>query len=291
MVLQSVNNFAFENRDVPELRDEYCVRVLIQQIGICASDVHYWQHGRIGDLIINEPLVLGHESSGKVVEIGKKVKNVKVGDIVAIEPGDPCRRCVYCHSGGYNLCTDTIFAGTPPGDGTLQKYFIAASDFCYPLPPNMNAEDGALIEPVAVAVSICKTAGLKAGQTVLVFGCGSIGVLTQAVAKAHGVKVIGINRSSPRALFAKSFGPCRADDVFVPKQSSAPVANSINASRDVADQIIRKFDLGDGADAVLECTGAESFIQAGIFATHWEGPMFKQVLTKRMPCFQSPQLA
>lgn len=91
-MLQSVNNFAFENRDVPELRDEYCVRVLIQQIGICASDVHYWQHGRIGDLIINEPLVLGHESSGKVVEIGKKVKNVKVGDIVAIEPGDPCRR-------------------------------------------------------------------------------------------------------------------------------------------------------------------------------------------------------
>lgn len=220
-------------------------------------------------------------------------------------------RCVYCHSGGYNLCTDTIFAGTPPGDGTLQKYFIAASDFCYPLPPNMNAEDGALIEPVAVAVSICKTAGLKAGQTVLVFGCGSIGVLTQAVAKAHGVKVIGINRSSPRALFAKSFGPCRADDVFVPKQSSAPVANSINASRDVADQIIRKFDLGDGADAVLECTGAESFIQAGIFATPLGGTYVQAgfdkevgwVLVKstspfsslthfnRMPCFQSPQLA
>ncbi|KAI0899290.1 GroES-like protein [Annulohypoxylon nitens] len=245
LVLQSVNNFAFENRDVPELRDEYCVRVLIQQIGICASDIHYWQHGRIGDLVINNPLVLGHESSGKVVEVGKKVQNVKVGDIVAIEPGDPCRRCVYCHSGGYNLCTDIIFAGTPPGDGTLQKYFIAASDFCYPLPPSMNAEDGALIEPLAVAVSICKTAGLKAGQTVLVFGCGSIGVLTQAVAKAYGAKVIGINRSKPRALFAKSFG--------------------------TSDQIIRKFDLGDGADAVLECTGAESFIQAGIFATRLGG--------------------
>ncbi|OAA50631.1 GroES-like protein [Metarhizium rileyi] len=103
--------------------------------------------------------VLGHESSGVVVEAGAKVRNVKVGDRVAIEPGVPCRRCIHCRSGYYNLC---VFAATPPHDGTLQKYYIVACDFVYPIPEHMTAEDG--------AVQVNKVADLRAGQTVLVFG-------------------------------------------------------------------------------------------------------------------------
>lgn len=91
-MLQKVNEVTFEDRDVPKLRDEHDVRVHIEQTGICGSDVHYWQRGRIGDFILNSPIVLGHESAGTVVEVGSKVKNLKAGDRVAIEPGVPCRQ-------------------------------------------------------------------------------------------------------------------------------------------------------------------------------------------------------
>lgn len=93
-MLQSIQNVSFENREVPKLRDEHDVRVHIEQTGICGSDVHYWQRGRIGDFILNSPIVLGHESAGTVVEVGSKVTNLKVGDRVAIEPGVPCRQYV-----------------------------------------------------------------------------------------------------------------------------------------------------------------------------------------------------
>ncbi|KAI0413233.1 GroES-like protein [Xylaria grammica] len=263
-VLQSIKNVSFENREVPKLRDEYDVRVHIEQTGICGSDVHYWQRGRIGDFILNSPIVLGHESAGRVVEVGSKVKNIRVGDRVAIEPGVPCRRCDYCRSGSYNLCPDTIFAATPPWDGTLQKYYVVAGDYCYPIPNHMSAEDGALVEPVAVAVQICKVADVRAGQTVLVFGCGPIGALCQAVAKAYGaLKVIGVDISKSRAEFAKTFG---ADGIFIPEKPLDSNADPVDASRATAEEIIQQFRLGEGADVVLECTGAAPCIQAGIFA-------------------------
>ncbi|GJC81396.1 putative D-xylulose reductase A [Colletotrichum liriopes] len=239
-VLQSIKNISFENREVPKLRDEYDVRVHVEQTGICGSDVHYWQRGRIGDFILKTPIVLGHESSGTVVEVGSKVKNIKVGDRVAIEPA------------------------TPPWDGTLQKYYIVAGDYTYPIPGHMSAEDGALVEPVAVAVHICKVAELKGGQTVLVFGCGPIGVLCQAVAKAYGAsRVIGVDISESRAQFAKDFA---ADEVYVSKKLPGAPEDPVEAARAVGEKIVREYGLGDGVDVVLECTGAEPCIQAGVFA-------------------------
>jgi D-xylulose reductase len=91
-VLHSIKNVSIENREIPKLRNEHDVRVHIEQTGICGSDVHYWQRGRIGDFILKSPIILGHESAGTIVEIGKAVKNVKIGDRVAIEPGVPCRQ-------------------------------------------------------------------------------------------------------------------------------------------------------------------------------------------------------
>jgi D-xylulose reductase len=127
------------------------------------------------------------------VEIGSAVNNVHVGQRVAIEPGVPCRRCDYCRSGQYNLCGDTVFAATPPWDGTLSKFYTVASDFVYPIPEHMSMEEGALVEPMAVAVQVAKVADLRASQTVVVFGCGPIGLLSQAVANAYGAKkVIGV---------------------------------------------------------------------------------------------------
>lgn len=188
--------------------------------------------------------------------------------------------CNYCRSGAYNLCEDTVFAATPPHDGTLQKYYIVASDYCYPLPGHLNAEDGALVEPVAVSVQICKVADLRAGQTVVVFGCGPIGVLCQAVAKAYGAKrVIGVDISQSRAEFAKKFA---ADDVYVPISARKEGQDQVDAARAMAEHIIEKFGLGDGADVVLECTGAEPCIQAGVYAakkggTYVQAGMGKEV--------------
>ncbi|KAI7501815.1 GroES-like protein [Hortaea werneckii] len=237
-VLRAVQDVAFEDRPVPKLRDAYDVRVHVGQTGICGSDVHYWQRGRIGDFVLNSPIVLGHESSGTVVECGDKVKNVKVGQRVAIE--------------------------TPPWDGTLAKYYTVASDFVYPMPDHMTLEEGAMVEPTAVAVQISKTAEVKANQTIVVFGCGPIGVLCQAVAKAYGAKkVIGVDVVQSRLEFAKSFG---ADGTYLPpkpEQGTDPVQHS----EKVAELIKKEFDLGEGPDVVIEATGAEPCIQAGVNLT------------------------
>ena len=190
------------------------------------------------------------------------MKNVKVGDRVAIEPGVPCRRCDYCRSGAYNLCADTVFAATPPWDGTLAKYYIVASDYVYPIPEHMSMEEGALVEPTAVAVQICKVAELKAGQTVVVFGCGPIGVMCQAVAKAYGAKkVIGIDVVQSRLDFAQSFG---ADHVYLPPRPEAG-ADPLEHQEKVAALIKKEFNLAEGPDVVLECTGAEPCIQTGVY--------------------------
>ncbi|KAF4125464.1 D-xylulose reductase [Geosmithia morbida] len=263
-VLRELKKVTFEDRQVPKLDDPHDVRVHIEQTGICGSDVHYWQRGRIGDFVLTSPIVLGHESAGVVVETGSKVENVRVGDRVAIEPGVPCRRCDFCRSGSYNLCEDTVFAATPPHDGTLQKYYTVASDYVYPIPDHMSSEDGALVEPVSVAVQIVKVSDLRAGQTVLVFGCGPIGVLCQAVAKASGAaKVIGVDISEARAQFARDF---TADGVFLNNAEPTAGADPVDAAREVAEKIVADYGLGLGADVVLECTGAEPCIQAGVFA-------------------------
>lgn len=234
-------------------------------------------------------MVQGHESCGVVVETGSKVTNVKVGDRVAIEPSVPCRSyvsyipdviqcvvadalrsCEYCRAGNYNICPNLLAPSTPPFDGTLQKYFIAASDFCFPLPAHVSSEAGALVEPLAVAVQAVKTADLKGNQTVLVFGCGPIGVLCQAVCRIYGArKVVGVDISASRAEFAKSFS---ADEIFVTERGP----KGIETSKATAQKILEKCGLGDGADVILECTGAESAIQTGIFCTKSAG-MFVQV--------------
>jgi D-xylulose reductase len=135
----------------------------------------------------------------------------------------------------------------------------------------MSAEEGALVEPVSVAVNICRVADLRGGQTVIVFGCGPIGVLCQAVAKAHGAsRVIGVDISKSRAAFAKDFA---ADGVYVVNRDalskgSAVAADPVDAARVLGESIVKQLGLGEGADVVLEATGAEQCIQAGIFACH-----------------------
>lgn len=214
---------------------------------------------------MKSPIVLGHESAGTVVAVGTSVKNVKPGDRVAIEPGVPCRHCNYCRSGSYNLCPDTVFAATPPHNGTLSKYYKTAADYCYPLGDHVSMEDGALCEPVAVAVQILKVGNVRPGQVVVVFGCGPIGLLCQSVAKAYAAKtVIGIDISQKRLDMATSVLKC-ADGVFL---SPMPPSNDPDEQAEwcakVAEEIKQKFGLGEGPDVVIDATGAATCIQIGV---------------------------
>lgn len=226
-VLRAVKEVAFEDRPKLQLQDAHDILAHVSQTGICGSDVHYWQRGRIGSYVLISAMVLGHESSGVVVEVGSAVTTLQPGDRVAMEPGVPCRRCDHCRRGSYYLCGAMVFAATPSYDGTLAKYYVNATDFCYKVPDNVDLEQAAMVEPLAVAVAVAKTADLRAHKTVVVLGCGPIGVLCQAVARAWGAKmVIGVDVFDPRLDVARSYG---VDGVFKPPRAHAGVDPMQNA--------------------------------------------------------------
>lgn len=198
-------------------------------------------------------MVLGHESSGTVVKVGDAVKTLKKGDRVAMEPGVACRRCLACRSGGYNLCEEMQFAATPPYDGTLAKYYSLPEDFCYKLPESISLEEGALFEPLAVAVHITKQSNIKYGDSVIVFGAGPVGLLCCAVAKAFGAqKIIAVDIQANRLEFAKSFA---ATASFIPGKVSA---------QENAAKLIEENDLGLGADVAIDASGVEPSVQTAI---------------------------
>jgi D-xylulose reductase len=252
-VLNKPGDVSFEERPKPSLASPHDVLVAVNYTGICGSDVHYWVHGSIGKFVVEDPMVLGHESAGTIVEVGSKVKNLKVGDRVALEPGYPCRRCQNCLAGKYNLCPDMVFAATPPYHGTLTGFWSAPADFCFKLPDNVSQQEGALIEPLAVAVHIVKQARVKPGDSVVVMGAGPVGLLCAAVAKAYGAsKIVSVDIVQSKLDFAKDF----ASTHVYASQRIAPEENAKN--------ICDLAGLPDGADVVIDASGAEPSIQASI---------------------------
>jgi L-iditol 2-dehydrogenase len=205
--------------------------------------------------VVRKPLVLGHESAGIVARCGTGVKNIKVGDRVAIEPGVPCRTCGSCRGGKYNLCDDMHFAATPPVDGTLATYYTVPDDFCYTLPPHISIEEGALVEPLSIAVHCTRLASITIGQTVLVMGAGPIGLLCCAVARAFGASiVIATDIVDSRLEFAQTYA---ATHTYKMQRLS---------SEENAKNIMSTCGTSAGADVVIDATGVESCIGSGIFA-------------------------
>ncbi|MGB9682868.1 MAG: alcohol dehydrogenase catalytic domain-containing protein, partial [bacterium] len=150
-VLEKIRNVSIEEREIPKPKEDE-VLVRIKSVGVCGSDIHYYNEGRIGSFVVEKPIILGHESSGEVVEVGSKVKSLKVGDRVALEPGIPCRKCNYCKTGRYNLCPDVVFMATPPVDGAFAEYVVHPEDFAFKLPDNVSYDEGALMEPLSVGI-------------------------------------------------------------------------------------------------------------------------------------------
>lgn len=253
-VLYDIDNIQLEHRDIPEVGD-YDALLEMCCVGICGSDVHYWKRGRIADFIVKEPMVMGHESSGIVVKVGSKIRHLKAGDRVAIEPGVPCRRCLYCKKGQYNLCPDIVFCATPPHHGNMGRYYVHPADFCYKLPDNVSLEEGALLEPLSVGVHACRRGNVQVGSTVLILGCGPIGLVTLLTAKAMGAsKVVITDIIESRLEVAKELG---ADYTVVVKP---------NDSEEHLSEVITEL-LEDMPSITIDCSGFETTIKLGLKVT------------------------
>ena len=188
-VMTDIGKMAFVERDIPTPKaDEVLVK--LEYVGICGSDMHYYETGAIGNFIVKPPFVLGHEPGGTVVEVGENVKHLKVGDRVALEPGKTCGHCEFCRQGKYNLCPDVIFFATPPVDGVFQEYVAHEADLCFKLPDNVSTMEGALIEPLAVGFHAANQGGAHIGQTAVVMGAGCIGLVSMMALKAEGVSTV-----------------------------------------------------------------------------------------------------
>ena len=185
-VMNGIGKMGYTTRDIPTPKDDE-VLVKLEYVGICGSDMHYYETGAIGHYVVEPPFVLGHEPGGTVVEVGKKVTHLKVGDRVALEPGKTCGHCKFCREGKYNLCPDVVFFATPPVDGVFQEYVAHEAALCFKLPDNVSTLEGALIEPLAVGFHAANQGGAHAGQTAVVMGAGCIGLMSMMALKSEGV--------------------------------------------------------------------------------------------------------
>lgn len=198
-VLRGVGDVGTEERPVPvPAADE--VLVQIGSVGVCGSDVHYYEHGRIGPYVVDSPLVLGHEAGGVVTAIGPEVTSLEVGQRVSIEPGVPCRHCAQCLTGRYNLCPDVRFFATPPYDGAFAQFVAMPAAFVYPVPDTLSDDAAGLLEPLSVGVWACRRAQVTPGSTVLVTGAGPIGLIAAQTARAYGADAVTVTDVNPHRL-------------------------------------------------------------------------------------------
>lgn len=232
-VLRGAGDLVVEERPdpVPEAHE---VLVRVASVGVCGSDVHYFEHGRIGSYTVESPLVLGHEPSGEVVGLGADVTRVTVGQRVSVEPGVPDFTCAQCMAGRYNLCVGMRFFATPPIDGAFAELVTVHEQFAHPVPDSLSDDAAALLEPLSVGLWACRKAQVTAGSRVLVTGAGPVGLVAAQAASALGAAEVTITDVNARRLaLARDLGVTHALDV-----ASEPVGDS-----------------GLEPDVLLECSG------------------------------------
>jgi len=220
------------------------VLLRVAAVGVCGSDIHYYQSGHIGAQAAPSPLILGHEFSARVAALGAGVTaGLAVEQLVAVEPAVSCGQCEACQQGNPNLCPDVRFCGAPPVDGAFAEYIVMPAQNCFPLPQELDAVEGALLEPLGIALHSVDLAQLKPGQTVAVLGAGPIGLLTAAVARAASAGAVYVSEPlAYRRQFALSYA---ADAAIDPTET------------DVAAEIARLTG-GRGVDVTFEAAGASS---------------------------------
>ncbi|CAN9436021.1 unnamed protein product [Alternaria sp. RS040] len=273
-VLHGAKDLRIENRSLfPPSPTE--LQISIRSTGLCGSDLHYYRHYRNGDIIVREPMSLGHESAGVVVDVGSEVSNFKVGDKVALEVGQPCENCDRCKEGRYNICKGMKFRSSakafPHAQGTLQDRINHPAAWCHKLPEDMSLDLGALLEPLSVAIQASKRAQLAPGSTVLVFGAGAVGLLVAAMAKISGAGTVVIaDIDAGRVQFAVE-NKFAHRSFTVPMKRGSTIEEQLDIAKEVAAEVGKLSKESGGevgeVDAVFECTGVPSCVQASIYAT------------------------
>lgn len=242
VVLESKLKISIRNIDIQETLGDQDVKIALKTVGVCGSDVHYYVHGAIGQYVVKEPMILGHEASGVIVEVGKGVTNLKVGDRVCMEPGIPDPNSRESRLGLYNLDRSVRFWATPPIHGVLRPTVIHPAAFTFKLPDSVSFGEGALVEPLAIGLHGAGKAKIKPGDVAVVIGAGTIGMMTALGALAGGCSLVIItDTQQPKLDIASRFGPVHPVNIL----KEDPVA------------VVMKLTDGWGADIVFEASGSE----------------------------------
>lgn len=246
LVLEETKKIAVKDIPAPSVVGDDDVQIKINTVGICGSDCHYYQYGKIGSFIVKEPMVLGHEASGTITAVGKNVKNLKVGDRVCMEPGIPNMSSSQTLSGFYNLDPDVRFWATPPVDGCLCESVVHPAAFTFKLPDNVSYAEGAMIEPLAIGMQAATKAQIKPGDVALVYGAGTIGMLTALAALSGGCSDVII---------------CDLFDEKLEIAKQYPGLHPINSkNKDAIAAKVSELTSNNGVNVAFECTGAAPVI-------------------------------
>jgi D-xylulose reductase len=246
LVLERVGELTLRDIDLPQKLGPDDVRIKLHTVGVCGSDVHYYTHGRIGDFVVNEPMVLGHEAAGTVIEVGANVSHLKTGDRVCMEPGIPDPNSRASRLGIYNVDPAVTFWATPPVHGILTPETVHPAAFTYKLADNVSFAEGAMVEPFAVGMQAASRARITPGDTAVVTGCGTIGIMVALAALAGGCsRVLISDLSETKLKLAETY-----DGITGVNLRETDIVTATNNATD-----------GWGADIVFECSGAPAAIR------------------------------
>jgi D-xylulose reductase len=246
LVLERVGELTLRDIELPQNLGPDDVRIKLHTVGVCGSDVHYYTHGRIGDFIVNEPMVLGHEAAGTVIEVGANVTHLKNGDRVCMEPGIPDPNSRASRLGIYNVDPAVTFWATPPVHGVLAPETVHPAAFTYKLADNVSFAEGAMVEPFAVGMQAAARARITPGDTAVVTGCGTIGIMVALAALAGGCsRVLISDLSETKLKLAETY-----DGITGVNLRETDIVTATSNATD-----------GWGADIVFECSGASAAIR------------------------------
>jgi D-xylulose reductase len=243
VVLEGIGDIRLRDIDVPGTLEpgKGEVRIAIKTVGICGSDVHYYKHGRIGDFVVNEPMVLGHEAAGVVTAVGADVAEIKVGDRVCMEPGVPNFASRETLGGHYNLDPSVRFWATPPIHGCLTPEVVHPASLTYKLPDSVSFAEGAMVEPLAIGVYAAYKGDLSPGDVAVVAGAGTIGMMVAFAALAGGCSEVIISDVAKAKL-----------DLI----ADHPGIVTVDLGKEKLADVVARRTVGRGADIFFEASGS-----------------------------------
>ncbi len=247
-ILEKKGVLATRDIDIQESVGPDDVKIAPKSIGICGSDIHYYQHGNIGDFVVNEPMVLGHEASGEIIEVGSNVKDLKVGDRVCMEPGIPEAGSRAVFEGHYNLDPAVRFWATPPIHGCMRETVVHPASLTFKLPENVSYDEGVLVEPLSIGIYSAQKACIKPGDVAVVLGAGTIGLVTALAALGAGCSQVIICDYKQGKLD------------FVNKHYSDLMIRTVNPANEDPLAVVAEITGNWGADILFEASGSPAAI-------------------------------